>query len=181
MNHSIIFSILSIPLFGYIFWLIKQSTKPAAWPSTIGYIVCCHLETITYKNKTSYHVEVTYGYIVGDREYKNHTLAFGYRRSSNEFQHEEILTRLRNAESIRVSYDPDDPQSSVLSYGIHRSIKTFIAETISGLILFRLFVAYFFYQFTIAVPSFFVVGVIILRWLLYSGSDRVLLKNLVTY
>ena len=161
---------------------IEKSTKAASWPTTIGYIVFCDLETV-WRKFPKYRVEVIYSYIVDDREYKNNTLAFGYMESSSKVQHEKILTQLRYAESVRVSYDPDNPKSSALSYGIHRSLKfpillgcAFLLFIISAFLggVFNSSISVFFGLVFILVGC---IAVILLEY----GSDRVLLKNLVTY
>ena len=58
------------------------------------------------------------------------TLAFGYTASSGLEDHEAIYEKLKKSHAVEVRYDPNDPASSVLSHGMHRSIHFMLAFAI---------------------------------------------------
>ncbi len=200
MEDSIVLSIIAILMIGYVFWSIKQSIKPAAWPSTIGKIESCSV----CRSSRTYQVQVTYRYSVNDKEYINNKLAFCYPGGSQSEQHE-ILNKLRTAESVRVLYNPNDPQSAVLYYGIHRLTKVLslfaimwvsipvIASTYPWLFSTFVSIVEFIFpsilrvsivEFTIPIIKFvFLTGMVglLIMWIYAFRSDRVLLKNLVIY
>ena len=188
-NQNAIMESLFLFLLGCIFlWhsynLIGKSIKSVSWPTTIGNISFCDLETIWWtENGPKYQVKVIYSYIVDGRQYENNTLAFGYMESRNKVQHETIFARLRNVESVRVSYDPDNPKSSVLCCGIHGSVKSRIVGG-CGFLLF--IISVFLHSiFSNSISAFFVLVVLFVSLIVYvlyeCASERVMLRNLVTY
>src|SRR5262249_1886620 len=106
---------------------------------------------------TTYEVQVEYVYTVGGTEYRGSRLAFGYSGSSGREGHAEIHDKLKAAKSVDVRYDPEDPASSTLSFGIHRSIQFTLTFAITWLAV--------------------MVGFTVIWWLA-SRSDNVLLRNL---
>lgn len=155
-----LFYLIGLGMLGYGLWMMKRSLEVATWPITEGRIESCELKSNSDSDgDTTYEVQVNYTYRVSGQEYQNDRLAFGYSASSGEQAHREILTRLTNASVVRVHYDPVNPQTSVLSYGVHRSIQFILAFATTWLL--------------------FVVGFTVIWWLA-SRSDEVLLKHLVT-
>ena len=154
-----IFYAAGFGLLGYSLLSMKRSTEAAAWPSTVGTIVSCDLETNYDSDGDTYEVKVNYKYSVDGREMTNDVLAFGYSASSGQEAHEEILFKLKEADTLDVRYDPSDPQNSVLSYGFHRSIQFTLAFAVTWLL--------------------FVFGFTIIWWVASRG-DHVLLQNLNT-
>ena len=154
-----IFYVAGFGLLGYSLLSMKRSTEAAAWPSAVGTIVSCDLESNSDEDGTSYEVKVSYSYTVAGRELTNDVLAFGYYASSGRKAHQEILDKLKAAKTVEVRYDPNDPQTSVLSFGVHRSIQFTLAFAVTWLL--------------------FVIGFTIIWWVA-SRSDDVLLRNLVT-
>ena len=151
------FYVAGFGLLGYSLLSMKRSTAAAAWPTASGTIVSCDLETNSDSDGNTYEVKVTYKYSVGSREMTNDVLAFGYCASSGRKAHLEIFNKLKAANTLDVRYDPSDPQTSVLSYGFHRSIQFLLAFAVTWLL--------------------FVVGFTIIWWVASRG-DQVLLQNL---
>jgi hypothetical protein len=85
---------------------------------------------------------------VDGTEYHGSRLAYGY---------QEIHDKLKGAKSIEVRYNPTNPASSTLSYGMHRSIKFMFVFAFTWLA--------------------FMFGFTWLLWLAFQ-SDTVLLRNL---
>ena len=152
-----IFYAFGFGLLGYSLLSMKRSTEAAAWPSTVGTIVWCDLKTDVDSDGDTHQVKVSYQYSVSGRELTNGRLAFGYTASSGREAHEEILDKLKGASTVDVRYDPSDPQNSVLSYGVHRSIQFMLGFAVAWLL--------------------FVIGFTVLWWV-SSCSDHVLLQNL---
>ena len=150
-----VFYLAGFGMLGYGIWSIKRSNEVESWPITDGRVESCKLVSNTGGESTTYKVEVRYRYRVKGQEYAHDKLAFGYTASSGLSAHQEILSRLENARSVTVRYDPIDPQTAVLSYGVHRSIQFVIAFAITWLL--------------------FVVG-----FTVASQNDSILLQNIIT-
>jgi hypothetical protein len=156
-----VFYLVGFGLLGYGLWSMRRSTESGTWPMVTGTIDACELTTHPggADSDPTHKVEVKYTYSVNGRQYTGDTLAFGYTSSSGREVHKEILARLQAAQTVEVRYDPFDPQTSVLSYGVHRSIQFTIAFAITWLL--------------------FVVGFTVIWWVA-AQSDTVLLENLIT-
>ncbi|MCR9201747.1 MAG: DUF3592 domain-containing protein [Planctomycetaceae bacterium] len=155
-----IFYAVGFGLLGYSVVCLKRSTEAAAWPTVPGKLTHCDLNCDHDTDGDTFAVQVRYEYAVAGRDLSNDVLAFGYSPSSGKSVHQEIFDRLSSASSVEVRYNPDDPGTSVLSYGVHRSIQFFLAFAITWLL--------------------FVIGFTILWWV-SSQSDDVLLRNLGTH
>ena len=154
-----VFYLAGFGMLGYGIWSIKRSNEVESWPITDGRVESCKLVSNTGGESTTYKVEVRYRYRVKGQEYAHDKLAFGYTASSGLSAHQEILSRLENTRSVTVRYDPIDPQTAVLSYGVHRSIQFVIAFAITWLL--------------------FVVGFTVIWWVA-SQNDSILLQNIIT-
>jgi hypothetical protein len=154
-----IFYVVGFGMLGYSLLSMKRSTEAAGWPSAVGTIVSCDIESNSDGDGTTYEVKVNYAYTVAGRELTNDVLAFGYSGDSRQEAHQEILAKLKAARTVEVRYNPNDPQTSVLSFGFHRSIQFTLAFAVTWLL--------------------FVIGITILSWVA-SRSDDVLLRNLFT-
>jgi hypothetical protein len=84
-------------------------------------------------------------------------VAFGYSASGDRASQAEIHDKLKAAKSVDVRYDPADPATSALSFGIHRSIRFFIVFAVTWLA--------FVFGFT-------------LIWWVSTANDGVLLQNI---
>ncbi len=152
---------VGIGLLGYALWTAWRSLAAAHWQVAPGTITSCELaEHSDGEGGRTYQVKVEYKYSVGGQEFTGDRLAFGYAGSSGHDAHQQILHRLKNAQVVDVRYDPLDPATSTLSFGIHRSIQFMFVFAGTWLA--------------------FMVGFATLFWL-FSRSDNVLLQNLVTH
>lgn len=152
------FYLVGLGVLGYGVWAARRSTQVANWPITQGNLTNVALkEDSDSDGGTNYEVKVEYTYTVDGQAYHSSRLAFGYGLSSNHQAQTEIYEKLKAAKSVDVRYDPVNPASSVLSYGIHRTIRFILAFAITWLA--------------------FVIGCTLL-WMLSSGSDKTLLQNL---
>lgn len=154
-----VFYCVGFGLVGYALISVKRSTDAAAWPTVTGALEICRLDSNIDSDGDTHEVKVTYRYTVDGSAFTNDVLAFGYTASSGEEAHQEIFDRLNGASEVQVRYDPANPQNSVLSCGIHRSIQFTLAFAITWLL--------------------FVMGFSLLWWVAERGDD-VLLRNLIT-
>ena len=154
-----IFYAVGLGILGYALWSARRSSIAADWPVAPGKVETCSVESGSDSDGgTTYEVKVQYKYSVGGNEFTGTRLAFGYAASNGQEGHQQICDKLRNAKSIDVRYDPNDPSVSTLSFGIHRSIQFMVAFAITWLA--------------------FVVGFTVIWWVA-SRSDDVLLRNLM--
>lgn len=151
------FYLVGFGVLGYGIWAARRSTQVANWPITQGNLTNVVLKENPDSDGTTYEVQVEYTYTVDGQVYHGSRLAFGYGSSSNHQAEAEIYEKLKAAKSVDVRYDPVNPASSALSYGIHFTIRFVLAFAITWLA--------------------FVIGFTLL-WMLSSGSDKVLLQNL---
>ena len=133
------------PIFGVvglaltIFWGIptaQNAMKSADWP-VIGGRVTVSAVSENYDSNdsnTTYTAKVTYVYIVDGNEYMGSTVAFGDFGSSDPAHASRIVMRYPVGESVQVSYDPREPQTSVLEPGAGWS--SFIGIIVGTLFLF---------------------------------------------
>jgi hypothetical protein len=122
-----------------------------------------HVELVNSSDSegsTTYRVKVGYSCHAMGSLYRNDTLAFDYAGSNGYSFHNEIYQKLNSVDDVDVRYDPDDPQNSTLSYGMHRSIKFFIVFGFTWLA--------------------FVIG-FHMMWVMSTGTENVLLRNLVAH
>jgi hypothetical protein len=152
-----LFYLIGFGVLGAAIWSARRSTQAASWPTTRGVLTSLALKENPGSEGSTYEVKVEYTYTVAGKQYRGSCLAFGYMAGSEREAHAEIHEKLKAAKSVDVRYDPDDPASSTLSFGIHRSIQFVLAFAITWLA--------------------FVTGFTLLWWLGSRGDD-VLLRNL---
>jgi hypothetical protein len=153
-----IFYAVGLGILGYGIWSMQRSTAARDWPVALGTINSVNLESHTDSdNSTTHQVEISYSYTVSGVDYYSDQLAFGYAGSSSYQFHNEIYSELAPAKEVSVRYDPADPQTAVLSYGVHRSIKFFLTFGFTWLS--------------------FVIGFNAIWWV-SSSSENILLRNL---
>lgn len=133
---KMIFFALFISIF-YIagFYMLKQaydgynkSQTALDWPTTTAQIISSEL--VTYHDSegaNTYEVQTTYKYSLNGKSYQNDRIAFGYTSSSTKTAHQKILDKLHKAKKVRINYEPENPQNSVIAPGLNKStIITFI-------------------------------------------------------
>ena len=153
------FYLIGLGMLGYASWSVWKSNLVATWPTAVGTIKDCSVATRSDGEGSTYGVAVSYQYKVGDQQFQNDRLAFGYGFTSNQRAQTEIVDRLRSANSVRVYYDPMNPQHSTLSYGLHGSTWTLLTFAILWLTI--------------------ITGIVFMVWI-GSGSENAILKHLTT-
>jgi hypothetical protein len=153
-----VFGAVGVGMLGYGVWAARRSMQAGGWPMVTGRLLSVELGAHTDSDGDElWEVKPTYAYTVDGKEYSGSRLAFGYTGSGGKAVHEEICQRLKAANSIDVRYDPVNPATAVLSYGVHRSIRFILAFAVTWLA--------------------FVLGIAACWWVARSG-DHVLLHNL---
>ncbi len=119
--------IIGFGLLRYSIDSANKSVEASNWSSVTGTITNLSLEesSVSHDGTTYevYEVKVEYRYSVMDRTYTSSRLAFGYASTGRRQVHQDILNKLESASSVKVRYNPQDPETSTLSFGIHNSIK----------------------------------------------------------
>jgi len=153
-----VFYIIGFAILGSAIRSTWRSTVAAHWPTTQGSVTDLDLKEHPDSDATTYGVHVRYAYTVDGVAHEGSRLAFGYGASSGRRQHDEIYQKLKRAKTVSVRYNPANPKMSCLSYGMNNSIW------------FKLIFSMIWLGFC--------VGFTWIMWL-FSGSDDVLLKNLL--
>jgi len=110
-------------MLGYGLWTWHRSVKAGGWPVTPGKILQCTLVEHRSRKIPTFCAEVKYQYTVNGQDFINDTVAFGYSESSDRETHEALVKRLQHAEQVQIRYDPDDPQTAALSFGLHQGLQ----------------------------------------------------------
>ncbi len=153
-----VFYLAGFAILGFGIWAARRSTHAATWPTTEGVLDKIVLTSKSGTDeKPTYQVQVEYTYTVDGTEYHGSRLAYGYVASTGYEVHKEIHDKLKDAEIVDVRYDPNDPATSTLSFGIHRSIRFILGFAITWLS--------------------FIIG-FTLVWYVAVHGDDVLLQNL---
>jgi hypothetical protein len=136
----------------------SESKKALSWPTTSAKITNCELIT-SYDSEDgdSYQVHATYKYSLNGMIYKNDNIAFGYGSSSSKNVHQNILDKLRKAETVQINYKSEDPRISVIAPGLNKSTITLFLFSITWLL--------------------FVLGFTII-WVVSSQTDNMLLDKI---
>jgi hypothetical protein len=100
-----------------------KSTRAASWPTTPAKVTHAEVRQSNSSDEPTYRVEVKYTYSVNNVDYHGSRVAFGYNSSSESGSQYELCNRIKNAKAIDVRYDPANPASSCLSFGLHQSIQ----------------------------------------------------------
>lgn len=102
---------------------VVASRQAGGWPTVQGVIKSSALHEVqASKGGRRYLAIVEYDYDVNGTAFVNHAVAHGYQSTRNQVSHQAIVDLLPESTTVAVRYDPANPQISVLSYGIHRSL-----------------------------------------------------------
>lgn len=100
---------------------MATASRASSWPTVHATLKSVKLEKDTDSDGSTFEVVVDYGYTVGNRTYSGNTLSFGYAGSSGQEAHARIYRKLQNARTVRVRYNPDNPEQSTIGHGINRA------------------------------------------------------------
>ncbi len=101
------------------FQTIRTAEASLSWPTARGVITASNVEHVrSSKGRSSYSPVVTYHYEVGGVIYKGERIRMSRVGSSDPSEAQADLRRYRMNQAVTVSYDPEDPASSLLETGV---------------------------------------------------------------
>jgi hypothetical protein len=104
------------------------------WPTVDGRITDSRLDSTRSDNTTTYHPTVSYTYEVGGTRHQGSriTAISGY---TSRGKADAVLARYGVGTAVKVSYDPEDPNSSVLEPGVGSDAMMILAAAAGCLAL----------------------------------------------
>ncbi|QEG21953.1 DUF3592 domain-containing protein [Mariniblastus fucicola] len=126
-----LFLLAGLSLFSQLYPNLVACWQAADWPTAVGVVNSSDvLESSTSKGTPTYMATVDYTYSVAGRSFNGYTIAHGFESTKNRETHAAIVNILQESTIVAVRYNPESPQDSTLSYGLHRSMiisLTFLA------------------------------------------------------
>jgi hypothetical protein len=109
-------------LLGQGCYSLYYGRQAQSWPTTEGRLSECRLQKFTSRRGTSstWEVEVHYTYQVAGRTFEGSRVAFAYRRTVGHEAHQAIYDKLQSPSTVKVRYDPANPNRSALLAGMDR-------------------------------------------------------------
>lgn len=98
--------------------VLNNANESADWPTTQGEVVLSNVREDSDDDGVTYHAEISYEYVVADREYVSDQVSFGQYGSSDHSHAAEIVNRYPEGRRVRVFYNPEDPETAVLEPGV---------------------------------------------------------------
>ncbi|MFN7892225.1 MAG: DUF3592 domain-containing protein [Pirellula sp.] len=115
------FFLIGFGIISFSLWNIRSSLVAGGWPTATGTIKAVHLDRKSDSDGDIFETKVVYNYVAQGKQFEGNRIAYGYCPSNGQRSHEQIFAKLQSAQTVEVRYDPSRPETSVLSYGIHRS------------------------------------------------------------
>lgn len=106
---------------GITYWgsqILGNANKSVEWPTAMGRVIFSDVREDSDEDGASYHADVSYEYVVNDREYLSDQVSFGQYGSSNYSHAAEIVRRYPVGERVTVYYNPEQPETAVLEPGV---------------------------------------------------------------
>ncbi len=129
-----IFFLVGFGLLGYGVHSFYRGRQALSWPAVEGRLLECRLHENRDSDGNTWEVKVRYCYTVAGREFEGTRVAFGYRGSSTQEEHEGIFAKLQLGSRVMVHYQPSDPGDSVLAAGFNRSTFLILAFAVTWLL-----------------------------------------------
>ncbi len=109
---------LGIAIFGFV-TLLKAKESPS-WPTAEGVITSSELKSwLDDEGDRLYRAEIFYEYMVGGNQLTGNNVKFGKVSTSQPSDAEKILQKYPEGVPVKVFYNPDDFEVSVLEPGVH--------------------------------------------------------------
>lgn len=97
---------------------LERARASTQWPEAPGQITVSSIRTQVNKGKRTYWAEVDYEYTVNGSQHTGNTVSFGAARNSNRQLVEKVVDRYPLGHAVKVHYDPEAPEVSVLEPGV---------------------------------------------------------------
>ncbi len=101
-----------------------KARQARTWPTVQGMIVDIMFDDSsdsTGSSATTYQANVRYSYVVTGRQFEASRIAFGYSASRNRQAEFDLYSRLKQAGTVAVRYNPAQPSEASLEYVPSRS------------------------------------------------------------
>lgn len=101
---------------------IMRANASTAWPSVTGVVTISELgkhRGDDRNDSTTYSADISYDYIVNDRDYVNGAVTFGSVQTSDPSLARLVLKRYPVGREVAVYYNPANPRDAVLEPGLH--------------------------------------------------------------
>ena len=144
---ALLFPVVAAALAHAIFALAsaRLSTR---WPAVDGRVTDGAVKAVEYSRRRitrflretyyRYAPVVAYEYEAAGRKYKNDRIAFGLSPCDSREEAEAMLAGYPKGARVRVHYDPDDPQSSVLQVAGGWALSALVSASVALMIVFWL-------------------------------------------
>jgi hypothetical protein len=107
--------------------ILDEARASTKWPAVPGRVTESHLTTSHDRHGTTYGAHVEYTYTVEGREHRGSTVWFGEDRTSDRSAAQKTLALFPTGKEVRVFYQPDEPDTSVLEPGTYPSSYVVLA------------------------------------------------------
>lgn len=126
-----IISLVGLGICGTGVYNISMSLASRNWPSTVAKIDRVSLkvtkgssvEKADYDSSLTengnHTVNIDYHFIVNNTKYTDSNIAFGYSGNDINYSNRHILYKLVRSSSVKVRYNPDNPNQSTISSGLY--------------------------------------------------------------
>jgi hypothetical protein len=110
--------------FGFFFSLIGgyetyQGVKTKSWPAVEGKITHSKIEShLNKSSKRKYSINIEYTYMIGDFMHRGENLRYGDNTYSSQYEANQAQRPWLKGKKVKVFYDPENPESSVLKTGM---------------------------------------------------------------
>ncbi len=116
----LVFSALAVGLIVFGLFALREVSRSRGWVDTDGKVIASNVNEFTAKSgRATYRPMVVFSYTVGPVRYMSTRLAFRDLSSSSRDDAAKLAGRYRVGASVRVFYDPQDPEHAVLDRGIN--------------------------------------------------------------
>ena len=101
---------------------LLKALQSNSWPKTSGKILQAGLKRVEVSDNSreghaATQVDYSYTYTVGDKKFTGSRVTFSDRMVKTGGSLHALINELRDGDDVRVSYDPEDPSTSVLKPG----------------------------------------------------------------
>ncbi len=162
--------------------LICKSIKARKWPTTVGIIQNLSIQAKVIESPRyiiNHQVKVTYNYVVYGEIHTGSQIAFGYHGGDNLASQQAILAKLKSDPKILVRYNPNIPRISILSFGIHNTIKREIADAFMILSFMSIVPFLEFFSGTLSICGLIIfICSFIIREIINHRIDNKIIKNI---
>jgi len=120
----------ALVLGGFGTYRYTQGRDSASWPTVSGTITYSHAESSRRSGKMEYRAAVKYRYTVGGKAYTGRRINASDEYQKNLGSANDILRHYPVGATVTVSYDPEEPGSSLLEAGVPGNTYVMIAAAI---------------------------------------------------